>query len=154
MTIPRSRFHSGAAAWAAGTWTRPTRAVARRPAAAPRLRLVCPVVDVAMINVLPGCLCRCRDQDAGTRERVAGSALWRASPTQGDGRPGAGLRHDELGGDAVAHLGDVTDHADHAATVAQGVEGVHHVIEGVGVEGAEALVDEERVERGPADLVH
>ena len=47
----------------------------------------------------------------------------------------------------------MADHADHAAAVAQRVEGVHHVVEGVGVEGAEALVDEQGVEVGAADLV-
>ena len=68
--------------------------------------------------------------------------------------PVRALADDQLGRDPVAHLGDVADHADDATAVAQGVEGVHHVVEGVGVERAEALVDEQRVERGAADLVH
>ena len=49
-------------------------------------------------------------------------------------------------GDAGLHLGDVADDADDPTAVAEAVEGVHHVVERVGVERAEALVDEEGVE--------
>ena len=66
-----------------------------------------------------------------------------------DGGAAARLAHLELGGDAVAQLGHVADQAHDAATVAQRVEGVHHTVEGGGVEGAEALVDEQGVERVP-----
>jgi hypothetical protein len=47
----------------------------------------------------------------------------------------------------------VAHHADHAAAVAQGVEGAHHVVEGVGVERSEPLVDEEGVEVGTPGLL-
>ena len=40
--------------------------------------------------------------------------------------------------------------ADGAAVLAEGVEDVEDVVEGLGVEGAEALVDEEGGEVGPA----
>ena len=63
------------------------------------------------------------------------------------------LAHDQLRRDPVAHLGDVADHADDPAAVAQRVEGVHHVVEGVGVQRAEALVDEQGVEVGAAGLL-
>ena len=59
----------------------------------------------------------------------------------------------QLGRDPAAQLGDVADDADRAATGAQPVEAVHHVVERVGVEGAEALVDEQRVDLGAAGLV-
>ena len=63
------------------------------------------------------------------------------------------LRDHELGRDPVAHLGHVADHADRAAVLAQGVEDVEHVVEGLGVEGAEALVDEQGLQVGAAGLV-
>ena len=65
----------------------------------------------------------------------------------------ATLAHLELGGDPVAQLGHVADQPHHPPAVAQRVEGVHHAVERRGVEGAEALVDEEGVELGAAGLV-
>ena len=59
----------------------------------------------------------------------------------------------ELGGDARLQLGHVADHADHPPSVTERVEGVHHVLEGLGVERTEPLVDEEGVEVGTARLL-
>jgi len=47
----------------------------------------------------------------------------------------------------------VADHADDSAAVTERIEGVHHVVEGVRVEGSEALVDEERVEVSTAGFL-
>ena len=47
----------------------------------------------------------------------------------------------------------MADHADRAAARAEPVEPVHHVIEGVGVQRAESLVDEERLDLGAAGLL-
>ena len=48
----------------------------------------------------------------------------------------------------------MADHAHDAATLAQAVEHVHHLVEGVLVEGAEPLVDEQRLDAGAAGLGH
>lgn len=47
----------------------------------------------------------------------------------------------------------MTDDADGAVPFAQAVEDVQHLVQGLLVEAAEALVDEERVEAGAARLV-
>ncbi len=73
--------------------------------------------------------------------------------TRAHGRAVASFLDVQLGRDAFAQMGDVADHPDHAATLPEGVEGVHHVVQGLGVEGAEALVHEQRVEVGSTDLV-
>jgi DHA2 family methylenomycin A resistance protein-like MFS transporter len=59
---------------------------------------------------------------------------------------GGVLAHVELSGDPLAELGDVADDADDAASLAQPVEDVHHLVEGVRVEAAEPLVDEQGLE--------
>ena len=60
-------------------------------------------------------------------------------------------------GELVAQLGDVGDDADHPASDLQALEGLGDESEGVGIEGAESLVDEQAVEMhrtdGTLDLV-
>ncbi len=57
-----------------------------------------------------------------------------------------------LRGDASPQLGDVAHEADDAPALAQAVEDVHHLVEGVLVERAEALVDEQRLDARAARL--
>jgi DHA2 family methylenomycin A resistance protein-like MFS transporter len=66
--------------------------------------------------------------------------------------PGLALADVQLGGDALAELRDVADDADDPAALAQPVEHVHHLVERVGVEAAETLVDEQRLEACAAGL--
>src|SRR3954465_14752554 len=66
---------------------------------------------------------------------------------------GTGLGDQQLGGNPVAHLRDVADNADRAAALAQGVEDVENVVEGLGIERPEALVDEQRLQVGAARLM-
>ena len=65
----------------------------------------------------------------------------------GGPRPGGSARgdapHCDALGDLVAQLGHVGDDADGAPAGAQVVDLGHDRLEGVGVQGAEALVDEE-----------
>ena len=86
-------------------------------------------------------------QSALVTSRRAGNEPTAASLITDSGGA-AGLVDLQSGGDPVTHLGDMADHANHAAAVAQGVEGVHHVVEGVGIQGTEALVDEEGADVG------
>ena len=48
--------------------------------------------------------------------------------------------------DAFLHAFNVTDHADHLAAGVERVEGIQGDVQGIGVEGAEAFVEEERVD--------
>ena len=66
--------------------------------------------------------------------------------------PGLAFADADLGGDALPELGDVADDADHAAAFPQAVEHAHHLFEGVLVQAAEALVDEQRLDPGAARL--
>ena len=50
--------------------------------------------------------------------------------------------------DAFFHAFDVADDADHLAAGVQGIEGVQGDVQRVGVEGAEAIVEEQRIDRG------
>ena len=54
----------------------------------------------------------------------------------------AALFNADLRWDAFLHTFDVADDADHLAAGVQGVEGVQGDVQGVGVEGAEAFVEE------------
>src|SRR5215472_7238818 len=65
---------------------------------------------------------------------------------------GVALVHADLGGDALLELGYVADDADHPASLAQPVEHGHHLVQGLLVQAAEALVDEQRLDPGPARL--
>jgi hypothetical protein len=56
------------------------------------------------------------------------------------------LGHDYLLGELIPQLRDVGDDADHLAAHPQTLEGLGDKNEGVGIEGAEALVDEEAVQ--------
>src|SRR5712692_8445006 len=71
-----------------------------------------------------------------------------------DGQVAAGLALADLdlGRDALPELGYVADDAHHPASLAQAVEHGHHLLEGVLVEAAEALVDEQRLDPGAAGL--
>src|SRR5580704_6438720 len=71
-----------------------------------------------------------------------------------DGQVAAGLAFADadLGGDALPELGDVADDADHSAAFAQAVEHGHDLFEGVLIQAAEALIDEERLDPGAARL--
>ena len=63
------------------------------------------------------------------------------------------LRRDldeQLGGELLLHGLDVADHADGSSTLAQLVERAHRDVERLGIERAEPLVDEQRVERDTA----
>ncbi len=51
----------------------------------------------------------------------------------------------DLGGDALPQVGDMADDADEPAAGAQVVQDVHDLLQAVGVEAAEALVDEQRI---------
>src|SRR4051794_29036396 len=78
---------------------------------------------------------------------------WQAtSDTEGDAGAGAVFADAELGGDAGAEFGHVADDAYGAAAVAEAVEDVHDLVEGVLVEGAEAFVHEEGADLGAAGL--
>ena len=61
------------------------------------------------------------------------------------------LGHDHLLGELVPQLRDMGDDADHPAADSQPVEGLGDQRECVGIEGAEALVDEQAVEIHRAD---
>src|SRR5260370_35440383 len=71
-----------------------------------------------------------------------------------DGQVAAGLTLADLdlSGDALPELGHVADDAHHPAALAQAVEHGHHLLEGVLVEAAEALADEQRLDPGAAGL--
>src|SRR5438132_1645780 len=56
----------------------------------------------------------------------------------------------DVGGDALDEGGDVGDHADLAAGGLEGVEDGERAVEGRGIEGAEAFVDQQRAD---ADVV-
>ena len=56
--------------------------------------------------------------------------------------------HANLRGNAFLHAFDVADDADHLAAGVEGIEGVEGDFQGVGVEGAEAFVEEQRVDAG------
>jgi methylated-DNA-[protein]-cysteine S-methyltransferase len=75
------------------------------------------------------------------------------SARSGDGgmQPGtvAAAHHVQAAGYALTHLVDVTDQPHHPAAVAEFVENTHHRVEGVGVQAAEAFVDEQGVEDDP-----
>src|SRR5580693_2247357 len=58
----------------------------------------------------------------------------------------------DLGGNALPQLGDVADDADHPAAFAQAVEHGHHLFQGVFIQAAEALVDEQRLDPRAARL--
>ena len=60
----------------------------------------------------------------------------------------AALVHADLGGDAFLEAFDVADDADHLAAGVEGVERGEGGFEGVAVEGAEAFIEEERIDRG------
>ena len=60
----------------------------------------------------------------------------------------AALFNANLRWDAFLHAFDVADDADHLAAGVQRVEGVQGDVQRVGVDGAEAFVEEERVDRG------
>src|SRR5690606_31055750 len=81
----------------------------------------------------------------------------RAEPdTRGSGdggvqrRPRPATDDVQAAGDALTHLVHMADDADHPAARAQFVQHPHDGVEGVGIETAEALVDEEGVEDDPA----
>ena len=61
---------------------------------------------------------------------------------------GAGLADVDLGRDALAEFGHVADDADEAAAGAEAVQDVHDLVQGVLVQGAEALVDEQGLHPG------
>src|SRR5271155_2072490 len=63
---------------------------------------------------------------------------------------GLALVHADLGWDALLQLGHVADDADHPPSLAQAVEHGHHLIQGLLVQAAEALVDKQRLGPGPA----
>src|SRR3974377_1016049 len=65
---------------------------------------------------------------------------------------GVALVHADLSGDALPQLGYVADDADHPASPAQPVAHGHHLVQGLLVRAAEALVDEQRLDPGPARL--
>src|SRR5580658_7058959 len=71
-----------------------------------------------------------------------------------DGQVAASLAlvHADLGRDALPQLGDVADDTDHPAAFAQAVEHGHHLFQGVLIQAAEPLVDEQRLDPGPARL--
>ena len=60
----------------------------------------------------------------------------------------AALFNANLRRDAFLHAFYVADDADHLAAGVQCVEGVERDVQRVGVEGAEAFVEEQRVNRG------
>src|SRR3984957_7399529 len=64
----------------------------------------------------------------------------------------AALGHVDLSGNALAEFGDVADDAHDPAARPQAVEDVHPLVEGLLVQGAESLVDEERLHRGAGRL--
>lgn len=71
----------------------------------------------------------------------------------GEGRSGGVFADVEAVGDAAAQFGDMADDPDGAVVGAQGVQDVEDLVEGVLVEGAEAFVDEERVQGVAASFV-
>src|SRR5205814_4957730 len=85
---------------------------------------------------------------AGPAARVQLAALG------SDGQVAAGLSlvHPDLGGDALPELDDMADDADHAAALAQAVKHGHHLFQGVLVQAAEALIDEQWLDPGSARL--
>src|SRR3954462_5704775 len=62
------------------------------------------------------------------------------------------LSDPDLSRDALPELGDVTDDSDHAPALAEAVQHGHHLFEGVLVQAAEALVDEQGLDPGAARL--
>ena len=68
-------------------------------------------------------------------------------------RTRAALHDLQLGVDPAPQIGDMADDAHAAVAFAQGVQDVQHLVEGLVVEAAEALVDEEGVEPDAARLV-
>src|SRR5262249_48126754 len=77
------------------------------------------------------------------------TSLSRVHP--GDGRGARTLHNLVAHRHALGELADVGDDADHAAVVAERLEGGGDGVQAVGVEGAEALVEEDGVElRGAA----
>src|SRR5580704_4612863 len=85
--------------------------------------------------------------------RTYGSAEHRADlAADGQVAAGAALVHADLGRDALLQLGDVADDADHPASLAQAVEYGHYLVQGLLVQAAEALVDKQRLDPGPARL--
>ena len=62
------------------------------------------------------------------------------------------LAHLDPRRDASAQFGDVADEPDHPVALAQAVEDVHDLLQRLGVEAAEALVHEQRLDRATARL--
>src|ERR1700733_7868728 len=92
----------------------------------------------------------------GTYARVSGGTdrfgfrfLWQLA-ADGQVTAGAALVHADLGRDALLQLGDMGDDADHPASRPQAVENGHRLVQGLLVQAAEALVDEQRLDPGPA----
>src|SRR5262249_41811767 len=71
---------------------------------------------------------------------------------QGGGAAGGMFADGQLGGGAVAQLGHVADDAGPPAALAEAVQDVHDVVEGVLVEAAEPFVHEQGVQVDAAGL--